>query len=693
MKIAILLPLKESYSEVGSGAVSILVSSHESKSIYKKSIKIYGTEIDKPINKNKFIPLSSNSFAFRNTSYVDSFARKLKKGTQLIELHNRPKYFIQLKKKFPNKKFILFFHNNPNDLLGSSSTKEKIYIYDNCDKIIFLSNWIKDQFFKDIKISNTSKFHVFYPGIKKIKKFPQNKKNIILFVGKLNESKGYHIFSNAVSKFISQNKDWKAIAIGSESRRSIKINKKITELGNISNQNVLKLLSKSKIAVANSVWEEPLGRLPLEAASRGCFPIVSNRGGLPETLTEKFSIILENTEKNLLKKILFLKNNPDKLLRLQKKVFKEFSFDLKTSVSQIDAIRFELMLGEKKIEKKTKLKILHISSFNESSDGNLFYSTANKINNGFIRLGHFVQTLDDKYFLRKNIFNGISKLNQKILNICTNLSPDLIILGHTDKISKDTIRDVVKQNPKIKIIRWYIDSISSEFFSKNKKILLNNIDLIDQVFITSARNKFLNKFKKKIHFIPNPVDSSIEKNKNFLKDKLFYDVFFALSHGQHRGGLKTGKTDERDSIVDYLYKKLPFLKKYFISSNYYTPKWGENFYYYIKNSRMGINISRGLSQNLYSSDRIATLIGNGLLTFVDKKTNYMKFFTNKELVFFSSKSDLVKKINFFKKNEHMAKIYAKNAYKKYHKYFNTEKVCTFMLYKVGLCKKVKFYWL
>ena len=222
MKIAILLPLKENYSMVGAGAVSILVSTHLSKSIFKKNIKIYGTKINSSLDKNQFIPVNSNSFAFRNRSYVNSFINKLDKNTKIIELHNRPKYFLKLKKKFPLKKFILFFHNNPHDLLGSSSVNEKKNIYKNCDKIVFLSHWIKDQFFKGLKISKTDNFCVFHPGVNKIKNFPPNKENIILFVGKLNQSKGYHLFTKAASKFISQNKNWKAIVVGSESRRLIK---------------------------------------------------------------------------------------------------------------------------------------------------------------------------------------------------------------------------------------------------------------------------------------------------------------------------------------------------------------------------------------------------------------------------------------------------------------------------------------
>ena len=279
MKIAILLPLKENYTMTGSGAVSILVHTHLNSSKYKNKTKIYGSSAINPLNKNQFFSLSSSKHIFSNKSYVNSFIRNIDNDTDLFELHNRPKYFLQLKKIFPNKKFSLFFHNNPSDLIGSSSVEERNYIYKNCDKIIFLSHWIKDQFFKGLKITDDKKFTVFYPGVNSIKSFPKNKKNKIMFVGKLNKSKGYHIFTEFASKFIPANPDWECIAVGSETRREIKKNKYVIEIGDISNEKVLKLLGESKIAVANSTWEEPLGRLPLEAASRGCFPITSNTGG------------------------------------------------------------------------------------------------------------------------------------------------------------------------------------------------------------------------------------------------------------------------------------------------------------------------------------------------------------------------------------------------------------------------------
>ena len=48
--------------------------------------------------------------------------------------------------------------------------------------------------------------------------------------------------------------------------------------------------------MACSRWNEPLGRTSLEASSRGCAVIISDRGGLPETITH--AIILKKLTVN-----------------------------------------------------------------------------------------------------------------------------------------------------------------------------------------------------------------------------------------------------------------------------------------------------------------------------------------------------------------------------------------------------------
>ena len=167
-------------------------------------------------------------------------------------------------------------------LRGSISKRERENIIENCNKIVFISRWIQQRFFASFKNVNLSNTTIIPHGISKIKniKLSQKEKNI-LFVAKLNEAKGYHIFCNAAEKFKKIDPTWNFIAIGNEARKNIFPDPYVVkEIGYKKNTEVLNYYTKSEIAVGNSVWNEPLGRIAIEASSRKCFPIISNKGGL-----------------------------------------------------------------------------------------------------------------------------------------------------------------------------------------------------------------------------------------------------------------------------------------------------------------------------------------------------------------------------------------------------------------------------
>ena len=63
-------------------------------------------------------------------------------------------------------------------------------------------------------------------------------------------------------------------------------------------------------------------------------------------------------------------------------------------------------------------------------------------------------------------------------------------------------------------------------------------------------------------------------------------------------------------------------------------------------------------------------MGNGLLTFIDKKTQMNDFFTSQEIIFYDNIIDLSDKIKFYKNNEKLRINIAKNGKKKYFKLFN-----------------------
>jgi len=151
-----------------------------------------------------------------------------------------------------------------------------------------------------------------------------------------------------------------------------------------------------------------------------------------------------------------------------------------------------------------------------------------------------------------------------------------------------------------------------------------------------------------------PVDKNIECFDVFnLKPRK--DIFYAMSHGVNRATLKKGKSDSRIYFLNSLIKKINGINYDFYGFENKEPIWGDNFYNALTNSKMGLNLSRGLPTKYYSSNRIASLMGNGLLTFIDKKTQLGDIFKKNEIISYENLDDLANKINFYKNNDYKEK--------------------------------------
>ena len=184
---------------------------------------------------------------------------------------------------------------------GSKTVKERLSILRNTEKIVFVSKWTRDRFFINIDKKLLTKTEVVYPSVNKQK--PSKKIKLITFVGRLNYSKGYDLFKDAILKILNEFSDWKAYSIGDEDRRNIYINHKFhKELGFTDHKKTLNILNKSEIAIIPSRWQEPFGRTALEATSRGCATIITNRGGLKET-TDNAIILKKLKAMNYIKKL------------------------------------------------------------------------------------------------------------------------------------------------------------------------------------------------------------------------------------------------------------------------------------------------------------------------------------------------------------------------------------------------------
>jgi hypothetical protein len=215
---------------------------------------------------------------------------------------------------------------------------------------------------------------------------------------------------------------------------------------------------------------------------------------------------------------------------------------------------------------------------------------------------------------------------------------------------------------------------------------------MDANFCTSDPKKLQLEKIKPIYYLPNPVDESFEKLKNYENKYLNNDVFFAMSHGVHRGVLKKGKFDERELFIQKLRKLTPNIKYDLYGMEKNQPVWADNFINKISKSKMGINLSQGNAVKYYSSDRFAQLIGNGLLVFVDEKTKFNNFLNKSEIVTYKNLKDLAKKIIRYNKDDKLRREIAKNGREKYHRYFNSTKVAEYIINKTYSIKDKKFYW-
>ena len=703
MKISILLPYKENYSPEYPGAVSLFVSQTIKLSKYNKDIMVYGNTNFESTLTNNYTNINlnkTNLFQSQTKYYVNKFIELQKKiMTDIIEVHNRPIYLKYITNKL-NSKIVLYFHNDPLEMDGSKKIKERLNLLKNCEKIIFNSLWSKKRFL--INLDN------FYCGSPKLQVINQctdkpkidftQKKNIITFVGKLNSAKGYDLFGAAVLKILNKYKDWMGIVIGDEPREKLIFeHKNLKILGFQEHKKVLKLLEKTSIAVACSRWEEPFGRTSLEAASRGCAVIISDRGGLKETITDGI-IIKKITINNIYKSLDGLIKNKKSLIDLQKKSYKNFYLTNKYISKVIDDYRLILVHKASKsndIKKvKLKLKIIHITNFNERHNGRLFYNTGKRINNGLIRLGHSVLEFSDRDILSNHRkltdVTGSKFLNSKLLSVVGNYSPDLIILGHADLIDIKTLKTIKTYYPQTKIAQWFLDRMDSKW-KNNKKRFLNKIDIMDSNFCTTDPKILKFDSKKSINYMPNPVDQSFETLHNYKNKNLKNDVFFAMSHGVHRGTLKKGKFDERENFLDKLLSKLPNLKFDLYGIKNKQPVWADNFINAISQSKIALNLSQGDPSKYYSSDRFAQLIGNGLLVMIDKKTEFSNFLNKNEIITYDDINDLTKKILKYTNNDKLRRRISKKGRDKYFKYFNSTIIAEFIINKTYNIDK-KYFW-
>jgi len=696
LKIATILPYKENYSFEKASAASLWVSEFYNKSKFKKNNKIYGSTNSKKYLTGNYINIKLNSINSRFKSTTKEYCEKLtdrinKEIFDIIEIHNRPLIFFNLVKNI-NSKFVFYFHNDPLSMKGSKKISERLLFLKSAEKIIFVSHWVRNRFFLGIDKKLITKTEVIYPSVNLQKK--NKKKKIITFVGRLNHSKGYDFFSKAILKILDEFPKWSALSIGDEDRRSIYINHiRHKELGFLNHKKTLSFLNKSEITVVPSRWDEPFGRTALEASSCGCATIISNKGGLTET-TNNAIILNKVDELELYKELKNLILNTKLRKKIQYLSRKNVRHLISENTKNIDLMRESLFPKYNFNINKNKLKIINLYNQGQKLNHRLYnISLGKKFTNGFIRNNHDVLEISDRDIIRNNrslnIFSNKNNFQNYLIETFKNYNPDLFFFGHTNNIDLNTLEEIKTMNKNLIVSQWNEDPVMPglEYSKKNIHNIKLYSQIVDHNFITTHPSIIKKKFNSdNFNFFFVPVDKNIEcfDVYNMRPEN---DLFYAMSHGVNRATLKDGTEDSRVEFLDKLVKKIPKIKYDFYGFANRQPIWGNDFNNNLINSKMGLNLSRGDPVKYYSSNRIASIMGNGLMTFIDAKVQMQDFFNNNELIIYNDINDLSEKIKFYAKNDRLRIKIAKNGKRKYFKLFN-ETIISKYIIDISIGKKI-----
>ena len=320
------------------------------------------------------------------------------------------------------------------------------------------------------------------------------------------------------------------------------------------------------------------------------------------------------------------------------------------------------------------LRVVHAADYQFDKDGLVFNNCDLKFNQGLIQNGCFVYpfSINDRSralsFFHHKIW-GHGKANRSLIQTCVNVSPDVLILGHSKYVTLDTLLEIRRLVPAIKIGMWYVDAL---WDAPKIEYLRQRADILDALVVTSGGPilQSLSRPRCPAGFIPNPVEPTLERLRAFDNLRPDYDlVFFGTDNS----------ASERLTFLKQLIASLPEARIGIFGSFNQPRVYGSQKDKILATSRMSLNLNRRNDVELYSSDRIAQLTGNGLLTLTPRVVGFEELFTPDEVGYFDTVDDLVATVRRFKQDDALARAVAERGWRRSHAEYSAQRVVQFLL--------------
>lgn len=313
------------------------------------------------------------------------------------------------------------------------------------------------------------------------------------------------------------------------------------------------------------------------------------------------------------------------------------------------------------------MRILHVDYQQLRRYGKTRVSWAQKLTFGMIKNDHFVQNFSDRdvaafeapFGIREF---GIKKANQRLIETVDAFEPDLLVAGHCDMISNETIQLIKKRHANLKVCHCNNDPL---FIPSNVERIKSRASVVDAIFVSTGRRelKIFEGLGARVYHMPNPVEASMECLDNSKKTEFSIDLLFCSNATQFTSRLEMIKR-----MKDSLAGELNF-KTY--GSFGEPPIWGRDYDRALANTKMGLNFNRQEGMYWYSSARMAQLAGNGILQFTHAGPRFDELLPPETAVYFSNEEELMVKIREFHHDDAKRQHWAGRAREFFHSEINS----------------------
>ncbi|XDZ65461.1 glycosyltransferase family 4 protein [Alphaproteobacteria bacterium LSUCC0684] len=367
MSLHVILPAKEQFTERRAGAVARVAHDGLLGSSFQHEAIVFGQPLrDEPLSELAYKGISTwHRFLHgRNIGLGRGYLAWLKtlpkdERPALIEVHGRCALAGMIAEAVPDIPVVLVLHNDPREMKGARSLEERLRLARLLAGVFAVSDYLIRCFqdgFTAEQISTTS-FHLTAFGADRPCSSPPPKTKTILIVGRMVPEKGILETAEAAAAILPDYPDWQLVMIGARrgdhrtpsayekevQHRLAPLGAQASFLGFLPYHDVQEYQAAAEIILVPSQWEEPAGRVVIEALMFGAALIASRRGGIPEYAEGRSLLIDEPTAENLARAIRSLLDHPDERQKLQRAAWKDYPFTHAAMIAAMDHARHAVL--------------------------------------------------------------------------------------------------------------------------------------------------------------------------------------------------------------------------------------------------------------------------------------------------------------------------------------------------------------